>query len=297
MTKVSIVKVAARNREQVAAGVRRAIELAGGLGGLIHADMRVMIKPNMVAPPTSADAGACTNPLVCQAVADVVRELGARPVIAESSARGADTEAAYRIMGYDDLRQQGYEVVDAIIGQEGIGPLLGIPVEMGLVLAGRDLVAVDAIAGRIMGFAPEEVPITVTAANRGLGTMTDARIEVTGEPVATVARRFVRAEEDHRIDAEGINILYSEGTCTACRNGLLSSLFDMRADGSLARARGLTVVAGPTPLPAGIPQEFLVGIGSCALPEAKGLSNYVKGCPPNNVDIIRALTAERIGEG
>ena len=190
-----------------------------------------------------------------------------------------------------------FAVVDAIIGQEGMRPLLGISVDMGLVAAGRDLMAVDAIAGRIMGFAPEEMPITVTAANRGLGTMTEAKIEVTGEPGASVARRFVRAEKDHRIDAEGINILHSEGTCTGCRNGLLSSLFDLRADGSLARARDLSVVAGPTPLPAGIPQEFLVGIGSCALPEAKGLSNYVKGCPPNNVDIIRALTAEWIGEG
>jgi uncharacterized protein (DUF362 family) len=70
--------------------------------------MKVMIKPNMVAPPPSVDSGACTNPLVCQAVADVVKELGARPIIAESSARGADTEAAYRIMGYEELRRQGY---------------------------------------------------------------------------------------------------------------------------------------------------------------------------------------------
>lgn len=382
MTRVSIVKVAGRDRAQVAAGVRQAIQLAGGMSDQIRPGMRVMIKPNMVAPPTSADAGACTSPLVCQAVADAVKELGARPIIAESSARGADTEAAYRIMGYDTLRAQGYEVVDlkqdktvqvalaggrvlteittfelvtqmdaiisvpilkthdqgqitlalknlkglvtdgdkrrihqigmfdgavdlvshfkpvfavvdAIVGQEGMGPLLGLPVDLGLVLAGRDLVAVDAIAGRIMGFAPEEVPITVTAANRGLGTMDEAEIEVTGESVATVARRFVRAEEDHRIDAEGIAIVHSEGTCTGCRNGLLSSLFDMRADGLLARAHGLTVVAGPTPLPAGIPQEFLVGIGSCALPEARSLPNYVRGCPPNNVDIIRVLTAER----
>jgi len=312
--------------------------------------------------------------------------MGAHPIIAESSARGADTEAAYRIMGYDALRAQGYEVVDlkqdkavrmplvggrvlsdittfelvtrmdaiisvpilkthdqgqitlalknlkglvidadkrrihqigmfegavdlvshfkpvfavvdAIIGQEGMGPLLGLPVEMGLVVAGRDLVAVDAIAGRVMGFAPDEVPITVTAAARGLGTMDEAAIRVVGEPVASVARRFVRAEEDHRIDAEGISIIHSEGTCTGCRNGLLSSLFDMRADGSLAKARGLTIVAGPTRLPAGVPQEYLIGIGSCALPEAKELPSFVKGCPPNNVDIIRALMAERTGQG
>lgn len=382
MTKVSIVKVAENGYEHVAAGVRKAIELAGGFEDRIRPGMRVMIKPNMVAPPPSAECGACTSPLVCRAVADLVTERGARPVIAESSARGADTEAAYRIMGYDNLREQGYEVVDlkrdrivkvavaegrvlqeiatfelatavdaiisvpvlkthdqgqvtlalknlkglvidgdkrrihqigmfegavdlvshfkpvfavvdAIVGQEGMGPLLGLPVKMGLVLAGRDLVAVDAIAGRVMGFAPAEVPITVTAATRGLGTMDEAEIEVAGESVASVARRFIRAEEDHRIDAEGVSIIHSEGTCTGCRNGLLSSLFDMRSDGSLAKARGLTIVAGPTRLPAGIPQEYLIGIGSCALPEAKELPGYVKGCPPNNVDIIRALTAER----
>ena len=144
-----------------------------------------------------------------------------------------------------------------------------------------------------MGFAPTEVPITVAAAMRGLGTMDEAEIQVVGQPVASVARRFIRAEEDHRIDAEGISIIHSEGTCTGCRNGLLSSLFDMRADGSLAKARGLTIVAGPTPLPVGVPQEYLIGIGSCALPEAKELPGFVKGCPPNNVDIIRALAAAR----
>lgn len=382
MTTVSIVRVAGKDRTQVTAGVRRAIEMAGGMADVIHPGMRVMIKPNMVAPPPSAEVGACTSPLVCRAVADVVTELGAHPIIAESSARGADTEAAYRIMGYDALRAQGYHVVDlkqdktvrvpladgrvlgdittfdlvtrmdaivsvpilkthdqgqitlalknlkglvidadkrrihqlgmfegtvdlvshfkpvfavvdAIIGQEGMGPLLGLPVELGLIMAGRDLVAVDAIAGRVMGFAPAEVPITVAAAARGLGTMEEAAIRVVGEPVASVARRFVRAEEDHRIDAEGISIVHSQGTCTGCRNGLLSSLFDMRADGSLAKARGLTIVAGPTPLPAGVPQEYLIGIGSCALPEAKELPSFVKGCPPNNVDIIRALTKER----
>jgi uncharacterized protein (DUF362 family) len=377
---VSIVKVAGRDRARVAAAVRKAMADAGGLVEVIRPGMRVMIKPNMVAPPPTADSGACTSPLVCQAVADVVRELGARPIIAESSARGADTEAAYRIMGYDQLRDQGYEVVDlkqdktvqvplaggrvlteittfelvtqmdaiisvpvmkthdqgqvtlalknlkglvtdgdkrrihlegmfegavdlvghfkpvfavldAIVGQEGMGPLLGIPVEMGLVLAGRDLVAVDAIAGRIMGFAPDEVPITKAAAARGLGTLDESKIEVVGERVAAVQRRFVRCEEDDRIDSQGIDVVHSEGTCTGCRNGLLSSLFDMRADGTLERARGVTVIAGPTPIPEGIPQEMLVSVGSCSLPEAKRLLRYVRGCPPNNVDIVRALLA------
>jgi uncharacterized protein (DUF362 family) len=382
MTKVSIVKVAGRDRDGIAVGVRRAVEMAGGLADRIRPGMRVMIKPNLVAPPPSAESGACTNPLVCQAVADVVRGLGATPIIAESSARGADTEAAYRIMGYEALRGLGYDVVDlkqdtvvqvkvtngrilteiatfelatkvdaiisvpvmkthdqgqitlalknlkglvtdgdkrrihlegmfegatdlvahfkpvftvvdAVIGQEGMGPLLGMPVEMGLILAGADLVAVDAIAGRVMGFAPDEVPITKAAAERGLGTLDESKIEVVGERIVDVRRRFVRCEEDDRIDSAGIEVVHSEETCTGCRNGLLSSLFDMKADGTLDRARGVTVIAGPTPIPDGVPQEMLVSVGSCSLPEARRLLRYVRGCPPNNVDIVRALLAER----
>ena len=379
MARVSIVRVNHREPKQVLAAVRQAMELAGGFSDVIRPGMLVLVKPNLVAPPSSAEAGACTSALVCRAVADRVRALGARPVIAESAARGADTEAAYQVMGYGELRQQGYAVVDlkadrpvrvkiaggrileeittfdlvtradaiisvpvmkthdqgqvtlslknlkglvtdadkrrihqlgmfegvvdlvshfkpvytvmdGLIGQEGVGPLMGLPVELGLILAGWDLVAADATAGRIMGFEAEEVPITVAAANRGLGVLDPARIEIAGETVDSVRRRFVRCEEDHRIDQAGIHVIHSEGTCTGCRNGLLSSLFDMREDGSIERARGMTVVAGPAPLPLGISEERLVSVGSCALPEARRLPRHVKGCPPNNGDIIRALT-------
>ena len=378
MAKVSVVRADGRSRELVADAVRRAVDMAGGFADLIRPGMLVIVKPNMVAPPASAEAGACTSPLVCQAVADLVRELQATPVIAESSARGADTEAAFQIMGYDELRRQGYEVVDlkkdktvrvkvdggrllekittfelvtraeaiisvpvmkthdqgevtlalknlkglvtdadkrrihqigmfagavdlvghfkpvfavvdGLIGQEGLGPLMGLPVRLGVIVAGRDLVAVDATAGRIMGFAAEQVPITRVAAERGLGTLEESRIEVVGEPIAAVRRRFLRCEEDHRIDREGVSITHAEGTCTGCRNGLLSSLFDMRADGTLERARGLTIIAGPAAVPAGVPQEFLVSIGTCCLPEARRLLRYVRGCPPNNVDIVKAI--------
>ena len=378
MAKVSVVRADGGSRELVADAVRRAVDMAGGFADLIRPGMLVLVKPNMVAPPASAEAGACTSPLVCQAVADLVRELQATPVIAESSARGADTEAAFHIMGYAELRRQGYEVVDlkkdktvrvkvdggrllekittfelvtraeaiisvpvmkthdqgevtlalknlkglvtdadkrrihqigmfagavdlvghfkpvfavvdGLIGQEGLGPLMGLPVRLGVIVAGRDLVAVDATAGRIMGFAAEQVPITRVAAERGLGTLDESQIEVVGEPIAAVRRRFLRCEEDHRIDREGVTITHAEGTCTGCRNGLLSSLFDMRADGSLERARGLTIIAGPAAVPAGVPQEFLVSIGTCCLPEARRLLRYVRGCPPNNVDIVKAI--------
>lgn len=379
MSTVSVVKTRRTpDEKEIEQAVRTAVGLMGGLADLVRAGALVLIKPNLVAVPDHQRSGACTSPEVCKALADMVRELGARPIIAESSAVGVDTEKVIEKMGYQRLREEGYEVidlkatpkvkleipdgkvlkhvitfelvtkadviisvpvmkthdqgevtlalknlkglvtdadkrrihqigmfagavdlvghfkpvfavVDGLIGQEGLGPLMGLPVRLGVIVAGRDLVAVDATAGRIMGFAAEQVPITRVAAERGLGTLEEAQIEVVGEPIAAVRRRFLRCEEDHRIDREGVSITHAEGTCTGCRNGLLSSLFDMRADGSLERARGLTIIAGPAAVPAGVPQEFLVSIGTCCLPEARRLLRYVRGCPPNNVDIVKAI--------
>ncbi len=110
---VAMARTPARpSREEVSAGVRKAVELAGGLGGVVSKGALVLIKPNLVAVPPSAESGACTRASVCKALADIVLELGGRPVIAESSARGIDTEQVMEVMGYRLLRQEGYEVVD-----------------------------------------------------------------------------------------------------------------------------------------------------------------------------------------
>jgi uncharacterized protein (DUF362 family) len=45
-------------------------------------------------------------------------------------------------------------IVDGIYCQEGLGPVFGKPVEMDLILAGRDLVAVDTVCGLVMDFKP-----------------------------------------------------------------------------------------------------------------------------------------------
>ena len=56
------------------------------------------------------------------------------------------------------IRKADLTIVDALIGMEGQGPHAGTPVEMNLVIAGTDTVAVDAVTASIMGFEPMEVP-------------------------------------------------------------------------------------------------------------------------------------------
>ncbi len=82
-------------------------------------------------------------------------------------------------------------IVDAVTAMEGNGPAGdGRPKDLGLVVAGRDAVAVDAVAAALMGLAPGAVASTRHAARRGLGEADLGKIEIVGEPIARARRRF-----------------------------------------------------------------------------------------------------------
>ena len=183
-----------------------------------------------------------------------------------------------------------FTVVDGIIGQEGMGPMYGLPVEMDLIVAGMDTVAVDSVGGAIMGFEPGEVPITVSAAKRGLGIMDLQDIDIAGETLDAVTRRFVRAHEDERVQVKGLSIVYDEGACTGCRNAVYSVVFDLVNQGKLEYLESVTLVAGSSVLPPETEHRRLIAVGRCCGREVRESGCYVKGCPPNNTHIMEALT-------
>ncbi|RJQ07062.1 MAG: DUF362 domain-containing protein [Bacillota bacterium] len=74
-------------------------------------------------------------------------------------------------------------VVDAVVAMEGEGPGGGTLRNLGLVLAGTDAVAVDAVLAAIVGLEPADVPTTRLAAQRGLGTPDLADISIVGVPL------------------------------------------------------------------------------------------------------------------
>jgi len=183
-------------------------------------------------------------------------------------------------------------VVDAIYCQEGLGPVFGRPVEMDLILAGKDLVAVDTVCGLIMGFEPEEVLLSQMAAARGLGTSNREEIAIGGEPLAKVRRRFLRSTEDNPVEVEGFNLIYGGVTCTGCRNTVMSALADMRNADQLMYLPGVTVITGDPEVPSFVPSDRIVTVGKC-VPESKRGQRYVKGCPPNNAYVVQAIIGDR----
>ena len=83
-------------------------------------------------------------------------------------------------------------VVDGIIAGEG-HETSGNPVEMNLIIAGTDPVAVDAVGAAVMGIPPTEVKHLLFAEKKGLGTCNLEEIRVLGEPIEKVKRKFRRS--------------------------------------------------------------------------------------------------------
>ncbi|UCD73301.1 MAG: DUF362 domain-containing protein [Candidatus Bathyarchaeota archaeon] len=85
-----------------------------------------------------------------------------------------------------------FNVVDGVVGLEGDGPNVpkGKPKPLGIILAGEDGLAVDAVGCTIMGIDPWEVAHLRLAAERGLGTIELDEIKVLGEPIEKITNPF-----------------------------------------------------------------------------------------------------------
>jgi uncharacterized protein (DUF362 family) len=381
-TKVSIVKTGAKpTYSKIRETVEEALNLIDGIQDIIKPGDLVLVNPSWVAPPVEREAGCITEPEVARAVADIVQQMGARAVIAESSAIGVDSAKVIQQSGYQELIKMGYEVVDlksqkvhvdmavehgkvfesvecwelvqqadviisvpklkthdqtemtcaikklkglltdkakkamhqeglfegvidllsatkprlavvdAIICQEGVGPVFGKPVEMNLILAGKDLVAVDAVCAQLIGYRPQDILLTVNAAARGLGTMDAEQIDLVGEPLENVKRRFLRSVEDSPVEVEGFQLIHDEATCTGCRNTVMSALIDMRNADQLMYLPGVTVLTGGASLPKDADPDSVVTVGLCM--QDNKSEHHVKGCPPNNALVVKAIIGDR----
>lgn len=108
------------------------------------------------------------------------------------------SKAKYHFKGIDKVivdintvLRPALTVIDGFVGLEGLGPVRGKPIQMDLIIAGKDPVATDSTACRIMGINPHEISHIRKACKKGLGNI-DA-IEVVGERLEDVIHVFARS--------------------------------------------------------------------------------------------------------
>jgi len=266
---VAVTRAVSYDADLIEDAVRRQFELLGGIESFISAGERVLIKPNFIAP-RKATAAVQTDPAVVLAIAKLLKDAGAKPFVADSSA-WKDTAACVRILGLEEpLKKLGVPVmsmdkpkrfkiagghigiskvaleadkivnvpklkahqqmgatfavknmfgcvcgkekafrhfshgrseekfsemmvgiykllsptvniIDGVIGMEGMGPMSGEPREVGFLIGSRDPIACEMVCCDIVNFNPKELPILQAAKRMEFGCRSDGEIEVVGD--------------------------------------------------------------------------------------------------------------------
>ena len=89
-------------------------------------------------------------------------------------------------------------VVDAVVAMERAKTDEdgGRPVRMNTIVAGADVVAVDAVCARLMGMNPDDIEYVTLGHAKGLGVGRLSDIRVVGQRIDEVARRFEKSPAD-----------------------------------------------------------------------------------------------------
>jgi hypothetical protein len=83
-----------------------------------------------------------------------------------------------------------FAVMDGTFAGSGAGPRSMIPEEANLIIASGDMVAIDAVASKIMGFDPMEIKFIRLAHEKGLGCGDLNEIEIVGDDISNINLKF-----------------------------------------------------------------------------------------------------------
>jgi hypothetical protein len=177
-------------------------------------------------------------------------------------------------------------VIDGTVGMEGMGPAYGKPKGMGIVLVSDSPVSADAVASRLMGFVPEEIPYLWLSAERGLG-------EIQLQNISVEPRDYLKWEDPFDLPPSKFSIpfpdvvVYDEGSCSACLSTLLLFLQKYHQQLDDYRLSDKKVHIGIGKYLDSCPEGTIL-IGNCAS-NIKNRGISIKGCPPISSEIMRTL--------
>ncbi len=203
------------------------------------------------------------------------------------------------------IRKPDLVLLDGLLAMEGMGAGEGgTPVEMGVIMASRDTVALDSIASMCMGIDnPLVVNTTRLAGHDGLGVSNPFMIEVAGEPVASVKKKFqLPATYTMPIDSllTGVypNIdVYIGGACWAC--WLMAALAAAVLAKSPQRSSLIVGVDPKIPPRLRTDMQHTFFMGECALAtggdlrelrnamQLAGIDRFLGGCPPYEQSLLK----------
>ncbi len=182
-----------------------------------------------------------------------------------------------------------FSLIDGTVGMEGLGPSAGTAKPLGVVVAGVDAFAADAVACRLMGRDAAGVPHLRIGAGRGCGVIDVERIAVSPDNWMSFADPFEAAPRNLSIEFPEVTIHDSQ-SCSACQSTLLLFLrrygHELREYFPDGEEIHIAIGKGHETLPPGT-----VCVGNCTACHRE-VGTFVPGCPPVGSAIRRAVSAD-----
>ncbi len=173
----------------------------------------------------------------------------------------------------NQLISSDLSIIDGLIGQEGLGPINGSPINSGLLIAGSGSTKTDIVGSRYMGIEPNSSDVIKVSKN----LIADSNISEVGE----VEYRDFK-EPGEAKDYENVDI-YSENACSGCMSAVYSILARLDSEGELeeifSRYNDLVVYVGSA-VDEKDKEGFEVAVGRCCTNLKQDVDLYLPGCPP-----------------
>ena len=189
------------------------------------------------------------------------------------------TDLAKAMMDLWSVIKADLNIADLIRPAEGFGPHSTIPVEFGCIVAGKDPVAVDATACRMVGLDVGKVAYFEPARERGLGNYAEDFIEVRGRSIEEVYKPLwlpyldgLEKYPEYKIE--------TEGACSSCLSLVGLTMEKLKSLGEYDKNKDATIFVGrKKDLPEGMDPYRVILFGDC-LKKYRNRGVFVGGCPP-----------------
>ncbi len=156
----------------------------------------------------------------------------------------------------------------------------------GFVLAGIDIVAVDAVAASLMGVNPSTIETIRLGHEAGLGEMDLSRIDIIGDDMLDLIMNFEQPKQFlHR--AFPRLQLSAKNACSGCLIPMFAALRKIEEKGMSVRHETLLILGKQDAPPAG---SRAVCIGECT--KNFSTESWFPGCPPTKEELFEFLNTE-----
>lgn len=212
------------------------------------------------------------------------------------------TNLAGAMMDLGDLLQEKtFTIADLYRPMEGFGPHSGIPVKFDCIVAGKDLVAVDATACRMVGLPVEKVDYFNAAREKGLGNFAEEAIEIRGNSIEEVFQKL----DMPYLDGFGIFPDYDfriKNACSTCQGLTAFTMSKLKALGEYEKnIRVHIALGGHNKIPEGFDDgQDVFLMGDCTGGLKKKLKRagircyHISGCPPEEPFLLWAIMDREI---